>query len=118
MKTSHAILAITLSAAILGGSAFAASAAEAKTASQRDNWLAIPAIYDNVTAAGYLDISEIEREKDGYEVKARDADGNRVKLRVDPQSGEILDVRTKGDKGDKTDRTDKKNGSSRDSDQR
>lgn len=106
MKTSHAIFAIALSAATLGGSAFAAPAAEADTnaATQRENWLAIPAIYDKVTAAGYLDISEIERDDDGYEVKGRNADGERVKLLVDPQSGEILDTRTKGEKSGKTDK--------------
>lgn len=105
MKTSHAIFAIALSAATLGGSAFAAPAAEAdtKAATQKENWLAIPAIYDKVTAAGYLDISEIERDDDGYEVKGRNADGERVKLLVDPQSGEILDTRSKGEKSGKTD---------------
>jgi len=106
MKTSHTIFAIALTAATLGGSAFAAPAAESgtKTHTQNENWLAIPAIYDKVTAAGYHNISEIEREDDGYEVKGRNADGERVKLLVDPQSGEILDTRIKGGKSSMSDK--------------
>jgi hypothetical protein len=110
MKTSHAIFAIALSAATLGGSAFAAPAAEAdtKAATQRENWLAIPAIYDKVTAAGYLDISEIERERDGYQIKATSTDGDRVKLFVDPLTGEVLDVKAKKAKSEKRRSTDEK----------
>ncbi|MNJ70505.1 hypothetical protein D3C77_669700 [compost metagenome] len=41
-------------------------------------------------AAGYRNISEIERSrKHGYEVKAYDPQGQRVKLYVDPQSGAV-----------------------------
>jgi hypothetical protein len=101
MKTSHAIFAIALTAATLGGTAIAAQPA-ADQASNKADWLAIPAIYEKVTAAGYSDISEIERERDGYEIKAYDSNGDRVKLFVDPVSGEVLDVKAKKDKSDKS----------------
>lgn len=110
MKTSHAIFAIALTAASFGGATFAAPSANAGTATmaQTENWLTIPAIYDKVTAAGYIDITEIERERDGYEIKATGPDGKRVKLYVDPMNGEVLDSRAKKDKSDKyrSDRTD------------
>lgn len=50
-------------------------------------------IYDRVEAAGYVDIREIEFERDRsgghYEVKARNARGERVKLYVDAATGTI-----------------------------
>lgn len=102
MKTSHAIFTIALTAATLGGSAIAASSTDSTgRASARAEWLAIPAIYDKVSAAGYSDIYEIERERDGYEIEAVDNKGNQVELFVDPLNGEVLDVRTKKDKSDK-----------------
>jgi hypothetical protein len=100
MKTSHALFAIALTAATLGGTAIAAQPT-ANQATDTADWLAIPAIYEKVTAAGYSDISEIERESDGYEIKAYDSNGDRVKLFVDPVSGEVLDVKAKKDKADK-----------------
>ena len=94
MKTSHAIFAIALSAATLGGTAIAAPTT-ADQASDKADWLAIPAIYEKVTTAGYSDINEIERERYGYKIKAYDSNGDRVKLFVDPVSGEVLDVKAK-----------------------
>ncbi|WP_353936288.1 PepSY domain-containing protein [uncultured Ottowia sp.] len=47
-------------------------------------------MYDRVEAAGYVNIREIELEKYGhYKVKARNAQGGRVKLHVNAQTGEI-----------------------------
>jgi len=106
MKTSHAILAIALTTATLGGTAFAVSASDTANRSNvtTDNWLAIPAIYAKVTAAGFNDIYEIEREDNGYEVKAIGPHGERIKLLVDPVTGEVLQSRSKQDKyrGDRT----------------
>lgn len=42
-----------------------------------------------VRAAGYTDIEEIERERGGYEVCAKDAKGKEVDLKVDGRTGEI-----------------------------
>lgn len=108
MRVKHTMLAIAAIATAFTGAAFAQSAGNATPDNgQPESWLTIPVIYENVTAAGYTDISEIERDDGKYEVKGVDADGNRVKLYVDPQSGEILDVRTKGSKK----KADKKSGS-------
>jgi hypothetical protein len=102
MKTSHAILAIALTATALGGgSAIAASSSADEASAKSSDWLTIPAIYDKVVAAGYSDIHEIERERDGYEIEAVDTNGNQVELFVDPISGEVLGVRTKESKSDK-----------------
>lgn len=112
MKTSHVIFAALISAAAIGGNAFAASSTDAgaKATATSEKWLTIPAIYDKVTAAGYSDINEIERGRDGYQIKATGPEGERVKLFVDPLSGEVLDVKAKKHKSDKprSERTDAK----------
>lgn len=95
MKVSHAILAIAISASAFSAGAYASPSDRAPA--DRENWLTIPAIHDKVTAAGYSDINEIERERDGYEVKARDDEGKRVKLYIDPLSGEVIKARRKDD---------------------
>ncbi|MCK0512523.1 PepSY domain-containing protein [Aromatoleum buckelii] len=108
MRTSHLVTAIALSAGLLAtgvtiAPAFAQnapidSAATASTA-ERGNWLSIPQIHDKVVAAGYRDISEIEREDNAYEVKAIDRDGRKVKLVVDPTNGDLVRADRKGRDG-------------------
>ncbi len=100
MKTSHTIFAVALTAVTLGGTAIAASSAADRMSATAD-WLAIPAIHEKVTAAGYVDIQEIERERRGYDVEAYDSNGDRVELFVDPVNGEVLDVHTKKEESDK-----------------
>lgn len=46
-------------------------------------------IYQRMVDAGYQDIREIEFDDGRYEVKARDAEGRRLKLYVSASSGEI-----------------------------
>ena len=100
MKTSHAILAIALTTATFGGTAFAVSASDSANRSNAatDSWLTMPAIHAKVVAAGFNDIYEIEREYNGYEVKAIGPHGERIKLFVDPVTGEVLQSRSKQDK--------------------
>lgn len=43
-----------------------------------------------LSAAGYDNIEKIERERNAYEVKAIDRNGARVKLYLDPQTGEPI----------------------------
>jgi uncharacterized membrane protein YkoI len=43
-----------------------------------------------VRAAGYGQVEEIERERYGYEVKARDAQGMAWEVKVDGQTGAII----------------------------
>lgn len=62
------------------------------------NWLSIPQIHDKLEAAGYIEIEQIERERDGYEVKATDREGQRVELEVDPLTGHVTKIAAKRDK--------------------
>lgn len=57
--------------------------------------LNIRQIYDRVDAAGYRELQEIEWSDGRYEVKGRNAQGERVKLEVDGRTGEVLRSRTK-----------------------
>jgi len=59
-------------------------------------WLSIPQIHEKLEAAGYRNVEKIERERGGYEARATDRDGERIKLYVNPQSGEIVDQRRNG----------------------
>lgn len=95
IQKTLAALAIGTSALVAGAPAFAQAAPQAPAASATAPAAAAPMltirqVYDKMEAAGYRNISEIERSsKHGYEVKAYDPQGQRVKLRVDPQSGAV-----------------------------
>ncbi|MGS1009684.1 PepSY domain-containing protein [Achromobacter anxifer] len=95
----NALAALTLGAATLAGAAAVhaqtpAPAQPAATAPANAT-LTVRQIYDTLTAAGYRNITEIELEHGRYDVKADDAQGQRVKLRVDAQSGAVLRSRIK-----------------------
>ncbi|HMO46254.1 MAG TPA: PepSY domain-containing protein [Rubrivivax sp.] len=51
--------------------------------------LTIRDIYDRMEAAGYRDMREIELDNGRYEVKARNAQGERVKLYVNAGTGAV-----------------------------
>lgn len=97
----HILSALAIGATLLAGGAIAASAVApsakpAQSAAARTD-LSIAQISEKLTSAGYTAITEVEREHDSYEVKATDKTGARVKLHVDPQSGNVLESRKKGD---------------------
>ncbi|AUN94154.1 PepSY domain-containing protein [Pseudazoarcus pumilus] len=104
--TKTGILSTLLLTATLatGGALFAGSHAIASdrsaTASQSSEWLSIQDVLQRLEAAGYRNFEEVERESDGYEVKATDPDGRRVELDVHPVSGEILKTEVKREKHD------------------
>lgn len=54
--------------------------------------LSIGQIVARVEAQGYRDIEEVEREGDGYEVCAKDAQGREVELEVDGATGRVEKV--------------------------
>jgi len=97
IQNTLAALAIGASALVAGTTAHAQAtpaATPAATApaavSPAAPMLTIRQVYDKMEAAGYRNISEIERSsKHGYEVKAYAPQGQRVKLYVDPQSGAV-----------------------------
>lgn len=57
--------------------------------------LTIRDVYDRVEAAGYRDIREIESSGGGYDVKASNAQGARVRLHVNANTGAIERTRTR-----------------------
>ncbi len=71
----------------------AATTAAATTA--QSNWMSLKDVQTKLEAAGYTDFREIERDKDKYEVKATDPQGQRVELDVDPVTGEVLKTEVK-----------------------
>lgn len=117
MRTQTMTLLGTLAigAALIAGGAFLApvlaqtTSADTSMSTQAD-WLTIPQLYERLEAAGYSAIDEIEREDDGYEVKATDRDGRRVEIDVHPITGEVLKTEVKRDKrsGDRSDTSDDK----------
>lgn len=94
MKTRHAVITSVLcSALLLGGVAQAqttAPAAAPQATTQQQTALTIRDVYDLLEKQGYKNIREIERERDRFDVKADDAQGQRMKLRVDMYTGEII----------------------------
>ncbi|MER2553264.1 MAG: PepSY domain-containing protein [Thauera sp.] len=62
------------------------------------SWMTMQQIQTKLEAAGYRDFEKIERERNKYEVKATDAQGQRVELDVDPVNGDILETEVKRNK--------------------
>jgi len=76
------------------GTLLAQASQTAKTNPQ-ENWLNLRQVYDKLVEAGYIDIREIERERNGYEAKARDPEGRSVKLEIEPVQGRIVDEKAR-----------------------
>lgn len=104
MRKSSLLAAVALSTGLLAtGALFAPAVAQSDTAqpAATAKLLTIGEVHDKLVAQGYRDIEEIDREGRGFEVKAADAEGRRVKLDVDGVTGEVRDTRTKSDKRDR-----------------
>ena len=69
----------------------------------RMGWLSIPEVYTKLESAGYRHIEKIERERGSYEVKATDRNGQRMKLYVHPQTGEVINQRERASKRNSAD---------------
>lgn len=98
--TRRLLIVFAATAALAGGIAQAqaptpapAAAPMAATAPVAPQ-LSIRDIYDRMEAAGYRDMREIEFSKGRYEVKARNAQGERVKLYVNASTGAIERTRS------------------------
>lgn len=93
-STRRALIALGTAAALGLGIAQAQSTdapsdAPAATMAPTGAQLTIRDAYDRVEAAGYRGIREIEWEHDRYEVKASNAQGERVKLYVSGETGAV-----------------------------
>lgn len=107
MRKSSVLATLALAAGIAGTTVLAApvlaqGAAPAAPAARAV--LGIPEIHQRLTAAGYTDIDEIDRERDRYEVKATDREGRRVELDVDAATAEVLRTEVKRSKRSGDDR--------------
>ena len=76
----------------------AATPATATAPAAQSNWMSLKDVQTKLEAAGYTDFREIEREKNKYEVKATDPQGQRVELDVDPVTGDVLKTEVKRSK--------------------
>ena len=101
----RSLTALALASACLGGWGFAqaqsaaAGAPQATAAAPAAPALSIRDIYDRMEAAGYRQIREIEWDAGRYEVKADNAQGERVKLQVNAQTGAVEHSRVRSKKG-------------------
>lgn len=54
-------------------------------------WLSIGQVHQKLEAAGFRNVEKIEREHGVYEARATDRNGARVKLHINPQTGEVTE---------------------------
>ena len=102
MRATTLIATLALTGGIIGAGAaiapaFAQNAAPAATSAApvQSNWMSIKDVLNKLEAAGYTDFREVERDRNKYEVKATDPQGQRVELDVDPLTGDILKTEVK-----------------------
>ena len=101
MRATPLIATLIHSGGILGASAalvpaFAQSTA-VSPASQMEG-LTMQQVLTKLEAAGYRDFEKIDRERNKYEVKATDAQGQRVELDLDLMTGDVLKTEVKRNK--------------------
>ncbi|ACI97910.1 PepSY domain-containing protein [Rhodospirillum centenum] len=78
----------------------ATTTASPAVSSQAPAPMPIPQLIDLLAKQGYTDVSEVERKTGAiYEIKARDANGNRRELYVDARTGDILKEERSGKDG-------------------
>jgi hypothetical protein len=92
--SSLAVIGTFAAAGIFFTPSLAADSTTAPLAERQ--WLSIPQVHEKLEAAGYRHIEKIEREHGGYEARATDSHGDRIKLYVNPQTGAVMDQRGQG----------------------
>ena len=93
-QTIPRLILLAFGAGLLaGGFALAPSfAEESRTAPAADRqWLSIGQVHQKLEAAGFRNVEKIEREHGVYEARATDRNGARVKLTINPQTGDITE---------------------------
>ena len=99
MKLSTILSSLALGSALAVGFAVSTPSVAGENrsaASAERQWLSIAQVHERLEAAGYRNIEKIEREHGGYEARATDRNGDRVKVHVNPQTGEAIDQRNSG----------------------
>ncbi len=87
MRKTLTLLAFATALGV-SGHALASGDDDAREAAANDKWLATSVIKSKLGELGYS-VRKIEAEDGRYEVKATDKQGARVKLYVNPLTGEI-----------------------------
>lgn len=82
-------LATALSTPLLLGAALPAAADTHCGSQPRDQWMSVAAMVEKATALGYT-VLGVEADDGCYEVKSRDANGNRVEVKFNPVTGEVV----------------------------
>ena len=93
-QTFPKLISLALGTGLLvGGFALAPSfAGETRLAPTAERqWLSIGQVHQKLEAAGFRNVEKIEREHGVYEARATDRNGARVKLHVNPQTGEVTE---------------------------
>lgn len=96
------IIAFVTALSLLAAPAVAADSRFERADDSR--WMPIRQLLDRVESAGFRDVTEIERDDGVYEVKATGAAGQRMKLYLDPRTGEILGQKLRDDRRHRSDR--------------
>ena len=94
MRSPKMMFSLLLGVGLLaGGIALAPSLADEKrtTPAAERQWISIGQVHQKLEAAGYRNVEKIEREHGVYEARATDRNGVRVKLSINPQTGELTD---------------------------
>lgn len=80
-----------IASAVLGSALLMPAFADDKRndAAPERQWLTIAQVAAKLEAAGYRQIEKIEREGGGYEARATNQAGERTKLYINPQTGDL-----------------------------
>ena len=93
MRSTYLFTASALAASLaVGGFVFAPAFGQDASADARveaNARLSVAQVHERLSALGYKDIDEIDRDRGVYEVEAATSAGERVKLYVDAGSGEL-----------------------------
>ena len=99
MRKSKIVLSLALVAALTAGGVALVPTLAAERGAASDGpsaWLSIGQVVGKLEAAGYRNVEKIEREHGGYEARATDRSGARVKLDINPRTGEVIEQRQDG----------------------
>ena len=93
-QTIPRLILLVLGAGLLAGGfalapSFAGETRQAPTAERQ--WLSIGQVHQKLETAGFRNVEKIEREHGVYEARATDRNGARVKLSINPQTGDITE---------------------------
>ncbi|MFC0220369.1 hypothetical protein FHS82_003715 [Pseudochelatococcus lubricantis] len=62
----------------------------------RDQWLSVIAITEKATALGY-NVQGVDADDGCYDVSSRDSSGNKIDVKFNPVTGEVVKVETESD---------------------